>query len=280
MAFTIEVDITCKEYGQSSTVDVPVPTPNYSYEKMSDSTQFDQIDIECPNCGAVYEAEVTMDMGHNASCIIPELGVERWSIAWDDEDLWDYDKQEFAWSFFATKQHESFYEICNKTEAIINADNVSEDHLFDLHVMSFGHIVSAFEGFLFSTFIHHTVGDQDYLNKYVEHSDLFSKQKLTFADAYLGRIDFLQNIKEEMRKTIFHNLEKTVPMYKNVFGYEFSSEAKDFISSIVIKRHDCVHRAGFTKDGQRIDVSKEEITEVIGHLKRIATDISSIFEKD
>jgi transcription elongation factor Elf1 len=259
MAFTIEVNITCKKCGQSSTVDVTVPAPNYSYEKISDSTQFDTVDVECPHCGTVYEAEVTIDMGHNASCTISELGVERSSMVWDDEDLWDYDRQEFDWSSSETEQLTTFCDICEKTKAIIESNSVLEDHSFDLHVMAFGHVVSAFEGFLFSTFIHNTLSDEQYIKKYVEHSELFTKQKLTFADAYLGKINLLENIKEEMRKTIFHNLDKTVPMYKNVFGYKFKSESKDFISGIVTKRHDCAHRAGYTKDNQRIDVSKEEI---------------------
>lgn len=277
MAFTIEVDITCEECGQSSTIDVPVPAPNYSHEKISDSTQFDEVDVECSHCGAVYEADVTMDMGHNASCMIPALGVDRWSMAWDDEDIWDYDRQEFNWSSSETEQFATFCDICEKTKSIIEINSVSDDHLFDLHVMAFGHVVSAFEGFLFSTFIHHTLSEEQYIKKYVQYSDLFTKQKLTFADAYLGKVDFLASIKEEMRKTIFHNLDKTVPMYKNVFGYEFSPESKNFISDIVTKRHDCAHRAGYTKDNQRIDVSKEEIVETIDKLKIIASEISSVF---
>ena len=60
-------------------------------------------------------------------------------------------------------------------------------------------------------------------------------------------------------------------MFKDVLEHVFGDIS--WLFKDVIKRHDCVHRAGYDKDGEAIEVSKESILDLLEKVKVLADSV-------
>ncbi|WP_203525714.1 hypothetical protein [Crenobacter caeni] len=76
-----------------------------------------------------------------------------------------------------------------------------------------------------------------------------------------------------LKKLIFHDLKKVKPMFKEVLGHDFGDIS--WLFKDVIKRHDCVHRAGHTKEGNAIEVSKQSVLELLDKVEALAASVET-----
>jgi len=72
-------------------------------------------------------------------------------------------------------------------------------------------------------------------------------------------------------------MRKVKPMYADVLGYEFGDIA--WLFKAVLLRHDCVHRAGYDKEGNPVSVSVESVNELVAQCRHLSESIDAHVQK-
>lgn len=245
-----------------------IPAPNYSAEKTSDSQTENDGHASCSACKKEFYIKIfvtTVD----GSGYIKEL--PNYCTIKIEETFDPLEELELFWEIQSTEQIKIFNSHLKSIQNLLTKE-FDEQTQFSLLVMLYSHIVSSIELFLSSTFIHRVTNSEILTRKLIETDPEFGNRKFTFKEIYQEqeKIKFL--IAGYLKSLIFHNLEKVKPMYRAVLNIDFGEI--DWLFKAVIKRHDCVHRAGYNKEGEKISITVAEIAGLIDMCKNLAYDIN------
>lgn len=198
------------------------------------------------------------------------------SSQWLDEGYEDYlQYYQDDWTVEGKTSFQIFNEIIDNSQVIIGLSVDSFQVQKNLFVMIYGHIVAAVEAYLSSTFINNVMSSPDvFLRKLVETDPVFAKQTVTIAQIYTKKEQLEKDVKAYLRELIFHKIEKIKPMYKSVFDIDFGNNLTWLFEAVKL-RHDCVHRAGYDKDGNEVDLDKEKIENLIIECKNLVNMIET-----
>lgn len=130
-----------------------------------------------------------------------------------------------------------------------------------LYVMLHAHVVASVEAFLSSTFITVTLSDEKYIQRLVESDPEFAGRKFTLKEIFAKQASLKGDIAAYLKDLIFHKLEKVKEMYREVLSIDFGDLG--WLFGAVIIRHDCVHRAGYTKDGDEVNLTADSIRDLV-----------------
>ncbi|MCY9822645.1 hypothetical protein [Aeromonas media] len=189
-----------------------------------------------------------------------------------------YEEKELRWlsknkHYKTLNQNLSYIEHLCYTAVDDNID-------FNLMVMLHSHVISSFESYLSFTFTQKVMKNKTYKRKLIECESYFSKTKFNFSEFYLIQDSLDQRIKNYLEHVLFHNLKNTVPLFKGVLDYEFDEDDLEWLGSAINLRHDCVHRAGHNLSGNKVDVSRQSILQLIENINVLAKDIESSLRKN
>jgi hypothetical protein len=143
----------------------------------------------------------------------------------------------------------------------------------NLRVMLYAHVVAAVEGFLSSTFIAKTLSSATYIQALVESDPEFANRTLTVKEIFSKQASLHEEIGSYLRGLIFHKLDKVKPMYRSVFNIDFG-DIKWLFKAVVV-RHDCVHRAGYDKEGEEVNINLDAILELIRACERLVHEVDA-----
>ena len=172
---------------------------------------------------------------------------------------------------------------------------------FNHYVMLHMHTVSAFEHFLYKSMVYLIANNEENLGRFLltdkgmqnmkfKISDVFCEEdfkrffredevlklkSFEISEDLLGGQDFKSVALKRLDSLTFHNLDHIIPTYKNVLCYEFSQQDRDWLGKAIRKRHDCAHRAGYDKEGNKVDLSVEGITDLVNKLKGLVEKIDA-----
>ncbi|MBU2955856.1 hypothetical protein [Marinobacter sp. F3R08] len=147
---------------------------------------------------------------------------------------------------------------------------------FSFLVMVHAHVVSTIEAYLAGVFIHQVCNSEVLTRKLVETDPEFSKRKFTLREIYQEKDALKVTVASYLKGLIFHDIKKIKPMYESVLGHKFSDLS--WLFKAVETRHHCVHRAGYDKDGNKVDISAESIVNLLEHVTNLANEIDSTIE--
>jgi len=190
---------------------------------------------------------------------------------WLDEHASPVDEDE---EWYQENEEKSHYDILLKHLSSIDTlldVQVPSSAEFSLLVMLHGYVVSAIEAYLAGIFIHIVTNSDDFTRKLVESDPEFSKQKFTMKEIYEKQSSLKVTVSKYLKGLIFHDLKKIKPMYKAVLGHDFQDIS--WLFEAVKIRHDCVHRAGYDKDGNKVSVTKETIINLLGDITDLSNEI-------
>lgn len=151
--------------------------------------------------------------------------------------------------------------------------DVPEKARFSFLVMIHAHVVSTIEGYLAGVFIHQVCNSEELTRKLVESDPEFSKRKLTLREIYQEKETLKVTVASYLKGLIFHDIKKVKPMYEEVLNHKFSDLS--WLFKAVEVRHHCVHRAGYNKDGERVDISVGSIADLLNSANDLAIEIDS-----
>lgn len=240
---------------------MPCPEPNYMAERNRDSYEETDDSVECENCGESHEILILNSLGGaDVSVDGGNIQVNFESPYYDEDDRYD----DMYWREEPSEQLRILNSHLASAEDLLKI-NVGQNNAFSLNVMIYGHVVAATEGFLSSLFIKTTTGSEDLIRRLVESDPNFSEMKFSMSQLFKERESIKDTVADYLQKIIFHDLKKIKPMYKSVLGLDLGDIG--WLFKAVSKRHDCVHRAGYRKDGSQLTFDEDELVVLIENVR-------------
>ena len=253
MTLQMDISFDC-ECGHRIEDTVYVQDPDFRAERNKDSQTDSWQQVYCDNCDKEYIVQVTNTF-YGAMCSLEDGGEISYGMPYYPES----EEDELYWQVESTQQLEVFNKNLRSIEPLINAE-LPEDSRFSLFVMLHAHIVAAIEGYLSSVFIHNVTNSQELIRKLVETDPEFSRRTFSLKEIFEKQSGLAVTVASYLQDLIFHDLKKIKPMYLAVLGHDFGDIS--WLFNAVSIRHHCAHRAGYDKEGNPIDVSKESIQEL------------------
>lgn len=241
-----------------------------TYEELEELTW--GVEADYSDDGLLYGYRVEFDEGGNKAILGKIKGLEdgrtvylsQWELETDSEYA------ELEWDIFSSNQLKVLKAQLESVENILNLAVDRRDE-FSLLVMLHAHIIASLEQYMSSTFIHHVTNSEPLMKKLVETDPEFAERKFTLNEIYVRQKELKVIVADYLKLMIFHKLEKVKPMYENVFDFDFG-DIKWLFRAIKL-RHDCVHRAGVSKDGKEIIVTSAGVKDLAEKCRLLATQI-------
>ncbi|MBD9630734.1 hypothetical protein [Pseudomonas sp. PDM19] len=193
-----------------------------------------------------------------------EAAVEAYYEFCRNESFNDWDEQDELEWFISKSPKDSLFGIFNvqlKNISELLSVEVSDETRFSLLVMLHAHTVAALEAYLESNFIKKVTNSDTLIRRLVETDPTFSTMKFTLKEIFEKQERLKLTVAEHLKNLIFHDLKKIKPMYKSVLECDFGDI--DWLFKAVQLRHHCAHRAGFDKEGIKVDITPESITSLV-----------------
>lgn len=166
-----------------------------------------------------------------------------------------------------TKFHQNF---CTSLEELAVLNESTENAT--LQRMVFASVITVMEAYLSDTMKSHVLNRSAVKRRFVESHQVF-KEKLAKKDmfAFLDTID--KTLNSEIDKISFHNMDTVKDLYQKVLACDFPEDKLNRLRPSVFVRHDIVHRNGKKSDGFSVDVSQQDVFELIELVKSLIKDI-------
>ncbi|MGE6568153.1 hypothetical protein ACQKE9_06295 [Shewanella vesiculosa] len=231
------------------------------------------IDADCSRDGMLYGYIIRFDSNNDPSIMEKINGLTSGSyVSLSQWDLEDPEEDELEWEVDHSDQMEMFNKQVSEIPKILQID-IAGNTQFSLLVMLHAHVVSALEHFLSTTFIHRVTNSDKLTRKLIETDPEFGNRKFTVNEIYAQHSNIRSTVAEYLKGIIFHDMRKVKPMYAEVLAYDFGDIS--WLFRAVRIRHDCVHRAGYNKEGEAVTLSMESINELVRNCRGLVEKIES-----
>ncbi|BCD88025.1 hypothetical protein PSm6_44320 [Pseudomonas solani] len=242
------------------------PEPNFSADRNIDSQTEDEADIYCPECSVHHVVLISNSYGGVDCSMSTDKGILAYDLPYYDEE------EELDWVVSGADDSaiEIFRSHLASVETLLKAELPFKAQK-NLQVMLYAHVVAAAESYLSKTFIQLTVNDNLRIRQLVESNSDLSVRPMVLGELFKKNDEIKRIVGSYLQDLIFHRLDKIKPMYKSVLGIDFGDITWFFRA--VAKRHDCVHRAGYTKQGSTIEISPVEILDLMKKLEKFVNKV-------
>lgn len=141
----------------------------------------------------------------------------------------------------------------------------SDDGSHVLNRMMFAHQITALEAYLCDTLIKAVFLDPASKERLMRDDTDLSKAKFSLAEISAAPDLVDTTIRDHLRAILYHNLPRVDALYRSALEFGFLKLLADRapLMKAILYRHDCVHRNGSDKDGNRLTVfTKSYIQEI------------------
>jgi hypothetical protein len=164
------------------------------------------------------------------------------------------------WDVVGKSRIDIFNESITSTKEILTLP-VSVSSRKILLVMLHAHLVTAVEAYLSSSFIEKSLSSDLYMRKIVESDPEFAKRQFTVKELFSKRDSLKDDLRQYLKDIIFHDLARVKKMYAAAFEIDFGEVT--WLFKAISFRHDCVHRAGYDKDGKEAPFTTSSIQALV-----------------
>lgn len=235
-----------------------------------------EVNVDQSKDGLIYGYYVNFSEDTDPE-ILERLGAEDDTVylehSYAEDDYDDYE-EELRWESESDEHFKIFRATADNISSLIPLQ-VPDDSRFSLQVMLFMHTVSAMERLLQSTFLHEVTKSAEHTQKFVEYDKELSERPMVLGKLFKVQDDLEETVRKRIGEILFHNVRQVAGLYHNVFGFQLGNVK--WLWDAVLKRHDCAHRAGYKKDGEKIDLTDAEIGELLDSCRNLANDIEVHF---
>lgn len=200
-----------------------------------------------------------------------------WSGISKFEDYDDY-LQDFIGS--SEDPFKNFKESLDNLKAMLSVElNSAQQQTF--FNMIFVNVITALEAYLSEFFIGQIEREEFKLRNFVKNNQDFKKEKFTLSEIFERKESLEDYVKKYLIDLLWHNLPKIKPMFKTTLNIDFPESMGVLVKAIHI-RHDLIHRAGKSKDGTEIKLSKDDVSNLIEDVFKFCEHIenSNQFDPD
>jgi hypothetical protein len=267
------ISFICPKCGWAITDQVDVPEPHWMADRASDMTAEDDLELECRECGEQFSAHVFNSAGDCEVTLhdYPNLKVDAEHAFYDGPDGDDWEEPEPPENAFSV-----FLQSHRETWNMLKENALPADGSSLMNRMVFAHQISAMEAFLADTVIIHVTTKADAMKRLLEEDDDLRKEKFNLAEIAADPNLVRKAVLEHLRSLMYHNIGRVRALYRTVFKIDlFKLVGKDEIDTLmraIVYRHDCVHRNGHTKEGEKLTVFTPEYIASIASITHTLVD--------
>lgn len=240
-------------------------------EKGVESTNF----IQCPNCEKKHEL-YSINYFNGPICTI--LTDNDRNVGF--KVIWPYfkdevDTDELNWFIQNKNSFGIFHAHIENVHRLLELEIDNPALKQSLIIMIYGNVVAAIEGYLSSVFTKTILNSPTLIRKFIEEEKALSDKlpKFSLSDIFNVHDKINKTVADYLSQYIFHSMDKVAPLFKRTLNYEFQDI--QWLHTAVAIRHDCVHRAGLSKDGVIVSIDTNDILELITNSCELVSDIDS-----
>lgn len=276
----------CPECETENVSEVDIPAVSEAGEAREMSASVDQ-EIECEGCDKIFKGTINNFIG-NIEFDFRDENRDPIEIQHVSQHLdYGYEPYEEDYIWVPSDDPNDVFEVTIKgMRNLLRIDSPSEHDEQLLNRVIFSQIITALEAYLADTLINLVKGDKDIQHKlYTADKDLkkvkFEAAKIIkrphIPESYL--INWLQH-------KSFHDFPMVDDLFQAALGTSIyvNDENKTLLDAARHHRHDCVHRNGKTKDGDKLDIFDETyIRSIMSAAEALVSKIewdSQIYKRD
>lgn len=120
-----------------------------------------------------------------------------------------------------------------------------------------GAAIGALEAYLWEVAYYWVENDEEFYKNVIEGLPAFNEKTIKLGDIFKEHANLKNQVKAYMQNLVWHNWEKVARLFQTGFG--FKPPGFKVFEDALMKRHDIVHRSGFDRDGNAVEVTIFEI---------------------
>ena len=133
--------------------------------------------------------------------------------------------------------------------------------------LAFGSVITSLESFLWETVTYWVDHDEAALANIVTRIQAFRDQPLKLGQIFEKRENLRDDIKAYLQSLVWHQWNKVAPLFN--CGLEIDIPSFRQFDNALIKRHDIVHRSGFTKTREQVNIDVAEIEALCEQMNKL-----------
>lgn len=264
IATYLTLKFTCPNCGQICESDAMCPpSPDWSAETHHDSVNSEDYDC-CCDCGTEYP--ITLHCGFWGGDGEIE-GVDSVEVEEEFEDE-NYEDNNDFYAYYDVHIEDTMKAV----EAIVELPAQVKTILYRT---LYANLIACMESYLSDKFIQAVLKDKESKRKFVETFKDYNDVKFSVSQIFSKYDNLDQYIKKTLKDVIYHNLPKVKGMYKDALDIDIGDISE--LMKCVSIRHHIVHRNGRDKDGNLINIEKEDIEALADKLSMFIENIERQF---
>lgn len=255
---SVSFKFRCPVCGNISESDVlPISSPNYNADNQSDSEVREDFQCVCKNCGSAIDGELVSGI-YYGTVVLPEIDND----AIIETHCEDYEEDYEDYGFY-TDAHQILEKI----------DMLPPELRPTLCRLLYANAVSYLEAYLCNTIKSMALRDDVAIKRFVVNCDEFKRRKLTLDKIFVRKENIEKEIRKYLNGLVYHRFPIIRKLYKNCLSIEIG-DMKRF-EDIIKKRHDIVHRNGQTIEGDKLEITKDDVIHAWDEVSEVIQNIES-----
>lgn len=270
---SVTVEFDCDECGQHVvSEEIGIPTPNYAAERSSDSHNEDEGYAVCEGCEK--EFNISVSAGYSDAYVqvedIEDDELEVNEIV-DERELDDFIEGQIDAIIESLNFITTFNKEISNLKQLNDVTLDNSDLQETLQRQIYSGAITCLEDYLSTTLIQEVLNKEEYFKNFVKTYHGIRNRKFELSEIY-DKLDKLRDIvKIELVDVIYHDLPKVKGMYQDTLKIEFPEIGE--LMTVIKTRHDMVHRNGKNKEGEKIELTKELVSDVIRKVEEFVKNI-------
>lgn len=274
---SVTVEFDCDECGNRvESEEIGIPSPNYAVEKASDSHNENEGYAVCENC--VKNFDVYVYAGYADGYVeindVDDVSIQVHEI---EEELDEYYEEQIDTIIHSLNFINQFNKELNNLKQLNEVDLGNDGLQETLRRQIFSGTIACLENYLSTTLIQEVLNNENNFKQFVKTFRDIKNRKFDLSEIY-DKLDRIKDIaKKELVDVIYHDLPKVKGMYNDTLGIDFP-DIGDLMTAIKT-RHDMVHRNGKNKEGEKIEITKDLVIDVIAKVESFVTELDEKITK-
>ena len=192
--------------------------------------------------------------------------------------IYGFDEYDEDYGVIIEERNEPFRKLCDRLELSQEALNLegSESAKSLVQKLVFVSVITAFESFLWETIVYWVDNDEAVIRNIVTKIEVFRVKEMKLGEIFQRHANLKDEIKGYLQNLTWHNWGRVRPLFTH--GLEIEIPSFEPFNDSRLKRHDIVHRSGFTKVGWPIIVDATEINTLCKQVREFAVAINSALD--
>lgn len=250
-SYIATIQFRCSGCGSDNSLRTAVPEPNWLGDNADERFTSEIEVLECKHCQMLFDVEIKNQDGAVTVDPIDCQGVDFTSsegMVVDDDDMdseWRYE--------IPSNPADSIWQTLSEVSELLKQLGNEYDSSV-LNRMAFAQQVAALEAYLGDKLLREISDNPSSLRRLAVGDSDLRAMKIGLVSALDEDDPIKAAVIDHLQKQSFHNLAKVQVLYKIAFALDITpdKEQRERLQRAINTRHDCVHRNGFNKAGERI----------------------------